>query len=481
VFAFLCGTHFLISSRPPYKYATAALALTATLLISACVHRRIAQTFPPVTLSEPKTKRNLVVGQLLLERNDGELVAGPNLQTFGVVSHSVRLGSVSVSQADITLGEFLSVIGASSATCDAIFPSLKVVDSDVNWFTEEKDKVVGTEVSLLLGDVSNEVVEPKSLARLLKEERRRSADKVPWAPQGDSSGTDVRGAVAVNQAMYVGQAILRFRVSEKAYLPQTSTHFLGHAAKNVNEMILALARMTSACAKQAQARELPDPGLEVAVTFPARAPKGIRLVRFQDNRIVSLTPVETQILVYDLPRLPAWSLEKPRGGALAEPVWKVETTTARTFLRGAKDQPDEGSSFVKYCPEDGCYAVITGPREFDSKGRPYGSAANCVLAQPTFWSSLRDVFQREVKLRELVMFFGPAPTDSSTQADYSDYTSEVIRKALPSQVSVPRLGPTTDVWIYEYDCKGGVAQLHPHPRPLTGLTVVEHLRGWGLD
>jgi hypothetical protein len=184
-----------------YRCFATSLVVSATLLVTACVHRKIGQVLPPVTLSDTRTKRNLVVGQLFFERKNGELLAGPNLQNIGLASHSEVLGPLSVSRPDITLGEFLSAIGASSASCEASLLPQKSASEDDGWFQAERDKVVGTEVSLLLEDVRNEVFEPRSLARLIKEERHTSTGDVPWLPTDGSAPHDVRGAVAVVQAI----------------------------------------------------------------------------------------------------------------------------------------------------------------------------------------------------------------------------------------------------------------------------------------
>src|SRR5579862_1781838 len=101
------------------KLFAVSLIVSAMLLATGCAHRGIRNVRPPVTLSDTRTKRNLVVGQVFSQGTNGELLAGPNLQAFGLVSHSVSLGPLSVSQPDITLGEFLSAIGASSASCEA--------------------------------------------------------------------------------------------------------------------------------------------------------------------------------------------------------------------------------------------------------------------------------------------------------------------------------------------------------------------------
>jgi hypothetical protein len=133
-----------------------------------------------VTFSDTQTKRNLVVGQICFQGANGELVAGPNLQTVGLVSHSVSLGPVSVSQPDITLGEFLNVIGASYTSCGASLLSRKVGDDNAGWFRAEQNKPVGEEVSLLLEDVRNEIAEPKSLVKLYRRDEGRGTD---WSGQ----------------------------------------------------------------------------------------------------------------------------------------------------------------------------------------------------------------------------------------------------------------------------------------------------------
>src|SRR5579862_608221 len=108
----------LFISTPVNKFLAESLIVSAMLLVTGCAHRGIRHVLPPVTLSDTRTKRNLVVGQVFFQGNDGQLVAGPNLQAFGLVSHSMSLGPVSVSQPDITLGEFISAIGASNASCE---------------------------------------------------------------------------------------------------------------------------------------------------------------------------------------------------------------------------------------------------------------------------------------------------------------------------------------------------------------------------
>jgi len=135
--------------------------------------------------------------------------------------------------------------------------------------------------------------------------------------------------------MYAGQAVLRFRVSEKNNLPQISTYFLGHPARNVDETISTLVKITSACRSQAHARQLPDPGLEVAVTFPARMPEGVRLTRFSKSRIIALTPVQARIRLYDESRPPARSHESPRA-ADGKRVWTIDSTTVLNFIDDAQ-------------------------------------------------------------------------------------------------------------------------------------------------
>jgi hypothetical protein len=447
------GPHFCIGEKLPLNSALAVIVL----VVGGCAHKKMMQVFPPITLSDTQTKSNLVVGQVFFEDGNGDLLPGPNLQTLGLVSHSVSSGPVSVSQPDITLAEFLSAIGASGNSCEASFPSKKTFqtgDEAVDWFRVEQDKLVGTEVSLLLEDTTNEVVDQKSLEKLFKEERRKAAGKIPWASRDNQKPSEARGAMTVVQAIYAGQAVLRFRVSDKTDFPQTSEHFLGHRANSANETILTLMRITSACAAHAQVRELPDPGVEVAIAFPARMAKGVRLARFEKDRVLAVPQVETEIHLYEAPRLPHWSQKRDLRGQ--EPVWKVDTTNAKRFLHSADDLPklDERSLFLKYCADDHCYAIITSPREFDSKGHSYnGAPYGCVVGHAGLWSSFKDLFQREIKQRELVLFFG-RPPGNGTGADFYDSTSGIVRKAAPNDGTLPKVGPTTEVWVYEYDCRG---------------------------
>jgi hypothetical protein len=476
--------------RPPRSVNVClalSLGVSVTLLPSGCVHRKIGQVLPPLTLSDTRTKLNLVVGQVFFEGANGEVFGGPNLQSAGLTWRSVSLGPISVSQHDMTLGEFLSAIGASSASCELSsqpFSSVSLAKEDGGWFQAEQDSVVGEEVSLLFEDVSSEIADPNSLGKLFIEGLGRSIGKAPPLDAHSSSApVDMRGAFAVVQALYVGQVVVRFRVSEKADLLRTSEYFLGHPARSPNEIMKTLVKITSACGTQARARELSDPGLEVTVRLPARTPKGVRLVRAFGTKLVAVTPVETWILLYDGARLPSWSQQTPRV-ADGNRVWTVDTTTALDFLGRAQDQPPlyERSAFFKYCPANTCVAIITSEREFDAEGRPYNHAKEPPGCLVTGNNALPwKLFHREVMLRELVLFFGPAPL-SGSGSEYNDYTSAMVR-SVSRQGMFPggKVGPTAEVWIYEYDCKGGVAELRPYPRRLTELGVAGHLRGWGLD
>jgi hypothetical protein len=478
---------FMLSSfpsTPVNKFFAVSLIVSAMLLATGCTHRGIREVLPPVTFSDTKTKRNLVVGQVFSQGIKGELVAGPNLQALGLVSHSVSLGPLSVSQPDITLGEFLSAIGASSASCEASLQWQKVTHEDQDWFQKEEHLQVGEEVSFLLEDVSEEVAEPKSLGRLFREEARRSTGNVPWMPNENSA--QARATVALVQALYARHAILRFRVTEKNQIPLASTYFLGRTASTVDETILTLIKMASVCGAQAHARKLPDPGIEVAVAFPAPAFMGAGLVRFVGRQAVAMTPVQTSILLYEAPRLPPYSQESHLPSL--EPVWKVGTDTALNFLNGAKSEPklDEGSVWFKYyCPVGDCDAIITSPHEFDPRdGSPYDQPIGCKVGEASPWwnpiASYRRVFGRERELRELVLFFGSVPPED-VSAGYDDYTSEKVHQVQPSNVlPSPKSGPTKAVWIYEYHCEGGIAQLRRHPYG-TNIGASTHLKEWGLD
>ena len=166
---------------------------------------------------------------------------------------------------------------------------------------------------------------------------------------------------------------------------------------------MTLIKMTSACATQVHARELADPGFEAAITYPAKMPKGVRLVRFVGSRVFGLTPVETGIEFYEEARLPAWSHEMPRGSDKAR-VWTVDASTAVTFLNSARNQPGLGGGSVpfKYCADTQCDAIITSAREFDSEGHPYHDAnqsSGCVVGKAAFWNPIylfARVFQRVV-------------------------------------------------------------------------------------
>jgi hypothetical protein len=481
------------ASTPVDKFFALSLIVSAMLLTTACAHRGIRQILPPVTLSDTRTKRNLVVGQVFSQGTNGELAAGPNLRAFGLVSHSLSLGPLTVSQPDITLGELLSAIGASSASCEASLPWQQVTHEGHDWFKKEEDTLVGEDVSFLLEDVSEEIAEPKSLGRLFREEGRRSTGKVPWMPNENSAHS--RATVAVVQTLYARQAIVRFRVTERNQLPLASTYFLGRSVSTVDETILTLIKIASVCGAQAHARELPDPGVEVAVAFPAPMFMGAGLVRFVDRKAVAMTPVQTSILLYETPRLPPYSQESQLRSE--ESVWKVDTDAALPFLNGANSQPklDEGSTFFKYCPAGGCNgldcpaggcdAIITTPHEFDPEdGSPYDQAIGCVVGKASSWWNpvglYRGVFGRERELRELVLFFGSAPLED-VKSGYDDYTSEKVHGLQPGNVlPIPKSGPTKAVWIYEYHCEGGIAQLRRHPYG-TNIGVSKHLKEWGLD
>jgi hypothetical protein len=482
--------HLHLSSKPMQTRLFMLLLLATTLPLAGCVHRTTRQVPLPLTLSDTRTKRNLVVGQVFFEGSKGELVDGPNLQNLGLVSRSVAISPYSLSQADITLAEFLNAMGGSSANCEAARRTEGLDD----WFRAEQDNMIGEDVSILFEDVRNEVADRKSLRQIFKEELRRSSDKVPWrrSLSGNSSrNIDARRAVAIVEAVYAGQAIIRFRVSDKANFPKTSAYFVGYPAIQIEDKIRSIIKMIAVCAPQAHARELPDPGIEVLVSFSAKIPEGVRMAAFDQHQITALTPVDTIIHLYEAGRLPAPTHEEPRiNPPTSAHVWAETTDTALNFLQTATDQPKlhEKSVFFKYCREDSCYAVITKEHEFDSEGHAYTAKQphGCVVAgnpasRNPFSALWNSIFERDIKLRELVLFFG-RPQTGDAEGKYQDYTSALIRnlqppETLPSQ----KVGPTTDVWIYEYDCKGGVAILRPDSRPLTNLGVSGHLRGWGLE
>ena len=480
--------HFSLAPIKAKRLLYIPLVVSVTLLATGCAHRVIRQVLPSVTLSDTTTKRNLVVGQVFFRDANRKLVDGPNLQSVGLVSHSVRLSPLSFNQPDITLGEFLTVIGGSSASCDASFPGQKLPhEGGTEWFQKEQHTVVGTEVSLLLKNVTEEVAEPQSLLRLLKEETRRSGGKVPWMPSDNPAYTRDTVAVAVVQALYAGQATLRFRVPENAHLPLASEYFLGQKANEANATVSTLIKMTSLCGAQAHARELPDPGVEAAFTY---LPQAAGLVRLEKGRAVAMTPVDTKILLYEEPRLPTptYELARLKDG---KQVWAQYSDTARKFLSTADDHPNlaDNSVFFKYCHDTNCgYAILTDNREFNpenghadnNENRPHG----CVFGEGFKWYSFPDVykrlFRRQVALRELVLFFGPQPKGSAG-IEYNHDTYEWINQLKSDDASVSKSGPTTYVWVYEYDCEGGIAELRPHGRPLSNLGVYEHLKGWKLD
>jgi hypothetical protein len=511
------------------RHLAASLALSSTLLTTGCVPHKVIRVLPPVTLSDTRTKRNLAVGQLFFEDIDGQLTAGPNLQSLGLQSHSVPLGPVSVSQPDITLAEFLNAIGGSSASCEAALPQQTSSQDGVDWFSKEKDTLVGEDVSLLLEDVSEVVADPKSLTQLFKAEYRRSGTGVPWAPTAAvaQSGTAAAalGAAAappaatvaapnatvtppsdhgtapiakvtykytyaVVQALYARQAVLRFRVPEKASLDATGTFFVGKPATTVADKILTLIKMASTCGALGHARELPDPGVEVNYAYHAPISRGATLVRDDHGRPDSLPPVEANILLYEQPRLPTPSFRTPRLED-SQPVWKVHTDQASAFLHKAKDQPllDDNMKYLIYCVDGKCDsdAVITTAREFKVEDAHFydngGLAHGCVFGQSPRWWNLvhhyKAAVQREVALRELVLFFGSQPKDTAI-ADYSEDTSEVVHLASKSAPK-PHSGPTTEAWIYEYDCQGGVVEPRPAGRAITNQGVYGHLKGWELN
>lgn len=472
------------------KSSATALIVSSVLMITGCIHRSFGRVLPPVMLGDTRTKRNLVVGQVFFERDDG-LLSGPNLQNLGLAVRSVPVGLVSVSQPDITLREFLSAIGASSRSCEASLPLQKSEDEKADWFQGQQQKLIGEDVSLLFEDVSNEFAEPASLEQLFEMERYRLVGKVPWSST-DNSPKDLHDAVAVIQAVYAKQVTIRFRVPEKNDLQDLHKNFLWQPSNSPSEIILALTKMISACAPQARFRELPDPGGEVKVAFPARVLMGVRLAGFSGSQVVALSQIETEIHLYEATRLPVPSHPKERGAIPGtEHIWTVDSNSARDRLGQAPDKPDEGSLFVKYCHDDNCVGIITKAREFDTKGRAYKAVQphGCVIGNTALsWNPISDLsrllapmFQREVKLRELVLFFGPPPEPNSG-ADVSDYTSTIVLRQPNRVVSAPKYGPTTAVWIYEYGCNGGVAKLYSDPpEPLTNLTVSEHLEKWGLN
>jgi hypothetical protein len=207
------------------RYLAASLALSSTLLTTGCGPHKVIRVLPQVTLSDTRTKRNLAVGQIFFEGVDGQLTAGPNLQSLGLLSHSVALGPVSVSQPDITLAEFLNAIGASSASCEGPLPTLKNSQGGIDWFVKEKDALVGEDVSLLLEDVSEAVADPKSLTQLFEAEDRRSGNGVPWALSNDGAYTRV---FAVVQTLYARQAVFfNFVFPKKPASPPRATISLG--------------------------------------------------------------------------------------------------------------------------------------------------------------------------------------------------------------------------------------------------------------
>ena len=437
---------------------------------------------PQVMLSDTRTKSNLVVGQVFFEGSNGDLATGPNLKSFGLVSREVHLGPISVSQPDITLGELLNAIGASDSSCGASLPTQKARREGLGWFEHEKDVLVGTEVSLLLEDAAEELVDPNSLQRLYREASSRSV-KDPWAPADNSAHPST---FAVVKTLYAREITIRFRVPEKVSIPLTSEYFLGYTANSVNEVILTLIRMASACGVQGHARGLPDPGLEAVISRPAPTTEGIELASLENGRVIAKTPIETDLLIYESPRLPRYSHEDRVPGN--EPVWKVDTDGVLSSLSHTNGhlRLDDGSTFFKYCSGGHCDdAIITGPHEFDPEdGSSYNHDLGCSVGPPSAWwnffGQVKGVFQRKVELRELVLFFGPPPADDSGLG-YNDYTSEIVHKAQPGNMTPsPKAGPTKAVWIYEYHCEGGIAQLRPDPHG-THLDVPQHLKGMGLD
>lgn len=490
-----------------------SLVLSSSLLTTGCVPHKVIRILPQVTLSDTRTKRNLAVGQVFFEGKDGQLTAGPNLQSLGLLSHSVPLGPVSVNQPDITLAEFLNAIGAGSAGCEsalprpapppstipqstvpqsavspAALPQAQSSQEGVDWFGKDKDTIVGEDVSLLLEDVSEELADPKSLTGLFKQEDRRSGNGVPWAP---SDNGEYQHTFAVVQALYARQAVLRFRVPEKSDLSATGNFFLGHPATTANDRILTLIKMASACGAQGHARELPDPGFEVNYASQAPMSRGVTLVRDDHGRPDSVTPVETKIIIYEQPRLPTPSFLKARATD-SQPVWNIHADGAQAFLQKAKDQPllDDGRRYLNYCANGKCDndAVITTEREFKvDDARSYdnaGKAHGCVFGQsPRWWNLFHDykaAVQREVALRELVLFFGAQPKDTPV-TDFSENTSEIVHRAPYHWDAVPHSGPTTEAWIYEYNCQGGLVESHPAGWTITNQGVYGHLKGWELD
>jgi hypothetical protein len=248
--------------------------------------------------------------------------------------------------------------------------------------------------------------------------------------------------------------------------------------------------MASACGAQGHARELPDPGVEVNYASHAPMSRGVTLVRDDRGRPDSLTPVEANILLYEQPRLPTPSFRASRLTD-SQPVWNIHTNEASAFLHKAKDQPvlDDNMKYLNYCANGKCDsdAVITTAREFKVENARFydngGLGHGCVFGQsPRWWDLVHNykaAVQREVALRELVLFFGSQPKDTAV-TDYSEDTSEVVRLSSKS-APVPHSGPTTEAWIYEYDCQGGVVEPRPAGRAITNQGVYGHLKGWELD
>lgn len=461
-----------------------ALIVSEMLLTAGCIHGKISPALPAIVLSDTKTKRNIVVGQVFSKGTDGEIAAGPNLQTLGLSSRSIPLGQLSVSQPDITLGEFLNAIGASSASCEASLPWQKVPREGADWFQKEGHTVIGEEVSLLLEDVSEQVADPKSLRRLLR----------------DNSAPPDAHRVVVVQTLYAQQAVLRFRVPEKASLPLASEYFLGPSAnvtsdtsnakppddtssgKTLHDTILTLVKVASACAAQAHARELPDPGLEADVKYLAPMLEGAGLAHLDNGKARAMTNIETLIRLYDEPRLPTPTDESHTPGQ--ERVWKASAGNADHVLQGTKDNPPLTDNIVpfEYGEKEGSYAIMTSPREFNpDDGKPYHRSLECVFRQaPSWWNPFplfNRAFGREVWYRELALFFGPEPPRDG--GDSNDYTSEKVHAKKEGSPSVPKSATTLAVWIYEYHCQGGFAQLQPRNMGKKGVS--EHLEGWGLD
>lgn len=461
-----------------------ASILAFALLTTSCVVPKHAPLAPPVSLAAPKIPQSLVAGQILYELRDGKLVLGVNLRGIGLTTRSSQLTTLNATQRDVSLSEVLSMVGASTSACEAEGHTFAPVNEP--WYQGEQDTLVGEDVSVVLTGVTTEAVDSRQLASLYAHEHAQRPTKVPWS--GDSKDASnpnaTENAFVVTRASTAREVKLSFQVRKNAAFPKTQ-NFVYALVKTAIPARAVLTEIVRACAPHATSRDLPDDGIEFAATFAAPRATGVELARLTGSwpAITSETQVQTALRLYDSSRLPqpTWQRE-PAPGATG--IWGSTPSLAVTMLAATKDEP-EWYRF-KYCSEGTCYGMITAPMEFDSEGKPYqdpnhrGTGCQAV-AQPgviaTVTAAFKAFFLRPIMQRELVLFFGLPPNPAGT---FDDYTSAQIKKQPEELGNMPKPEPkATKIWIYEYDCEGGIAVLKPSDQ-LTHLEVDGHLKGWML-